>query len=63
MFSGIVGVEKPDPRIYKIALEMAGNIAPEEALHIGDSMRKDYTPARSVRMNVLLLDPVQDGRR
>ena len=63
MFSGIAGVEKPDPRIYKIALEMAGNIAPEEALHIGDSMRKDYTPARSVRMNVLLLDPVQDGRR
>jgi len=63
VFSGIVGVEKPDPRIYKIALEMAGNIAPEEALHIGDSMRKDYTPARSVRMNVLLLDPVQDGRR
>ena len=56
MFSGIAGVEKPDPRIYKIALEMAGNIAPEEALHIGDSMRKDYTPARSVGMHGLLLD-------
>ena len=56
MFSGIAGVEKPDPRIYKIALEMAGNIAPEEALHIGDSMRKDYTPARSVGMHALLLD-------
>ena len=56
MFSGIVGVEKPNPRIYKIALEMAGNIAPEEALHIGDSMRKDYTPARSVGMHALLLD-------
>lgn len=56
VFSGVVGVEKPDPRIYKIALEMAGNVAPEEALHIGDSMRKDYTPARSIGMHALLLD-------
>ena len=56
MFSGIVGVEKPDPMIYKIALEMAGNVAPEEALHIGDSFRKDYVPARSIGMHALLLD-------
>ncbi|KAG6508964.1 hypothetical protein ZIOFF_034347 [Zingiber officinale] len=56
VFSGIVGVEKPDPRIYEIALEMAGNIAPDEALHIGDSMRKDYIPARSVGMRSILLD-------
>jgi FMN phosphatase YigB (HAD superfamily) len=56
VFSGVVGVEKPDPRIYKLALEMAGNIAPEEALHIGDSMRKDYNPARSIGMHALLLD-------
>lgn len=56
MFSGLEGVEKPDPRIYKIALERAGNIAPEETLHIGDSMRKDYVPAKSVGMNALLLD-------
>jgi FMN phosphatase YigB (HAD superfamily) len=56
VFSGIVGVEKPDPTLFKIALEMAGNIAPEEALHIGDSMRKDYVPARSIGMHALLLD-------
>ncbi|XP_008812446.2 haloacid dehalogenase-like hydrolase domain-containing protein 3 [Phoenix dactylifera] len=56
VFSGLVGVEKPDPRIYEIALEKAGNIAPEEALHIGDSMRKDYIPARSVGMHALLVD-------
>lgn len=56
MFSGLEGVEKPDPRIYEIALERAGNIAPEEALHIGDSMRKDYLPAKSVGMHALLLD-------
>lgn len=56
VFSGIVGVEKPDPKIYQIALEKAGNVAPEEVLHIGDSMRKDYIPARSVGMHAVLLD-------
>ncbi|KAL0442294.1 UNVERIFIED_CONTAM: Rhythmically expressed2 protein [Sesamum latifolium] len=56
VFSGLEGVEKPDPRMYQIALERAGNIAPEEALHIGDSMRKDYLPAKSVGMHALLLD-------
>lgn len=29
-----------------IALEKAGQIAPEEALHIGDSMGKDYLPTK-----------------
>lgn len=56
VFSGLEGVEKPDPRIYKIALEKAGNVSPEEVLHIGDSMRKDYMPAKSVGMHALLLD-------
>lgn len=49
-------MEKPDPRIYEIALERAGNISPGEALHIGDSMRKDYVPAKSIGMHALLLD-------
>nr|DAD48817.1 TPA_asm: hypothetical protein HUJ06_018754 [Nelumbo nucifera] len=56
VFSGLEGVEKPDPRIYEIALQKAGNIAPEEALHIGDSFRKDYMPAKSIGMHALLLD-------
>lgn len=56
MFSGLEGVEKPDPRIYKIALERAGNLEPDKVLHIGDSMRKDYVPAKSIGMHALLLD-------
>ncbi|GER32842.1 haloacid dehalogenase-like hydrolase domain-containing protein [Striga asiatica] len=56
VFSGLEGIEKPDPKMYEIALERAGNIAPEEALHIGDSMRKDYLPAKAVGMHALLLD-------
>ncbi|EMS65319.1 Haloacid dehalogenase-like hydrolase domain-containing protein 3 [Triticum urartu] len=56
VFSGVAGVEKPDRRIYEMALEAAGGVAPEEALHIGDSMSKDYAPARAVGMHALLLD-------
>jgi FMN phosphatase YigB (HAD superfamily) len=57
VFSGIEGIEKPDPRIFTLALERAGNnIAPEEVLHIGDSMRKDYVPAKSIGMHALLVD-------
>ncbi|XP_042504362.1 haloacid dehalogenase-like hydrolase domain-containing protein 3 isoform X2 [Macadamia integrifolia] len=56
VFSGLEGVEKPDPRIYEIALDKAGKIAPEDTLHIGDSFRKDYLSAKSVGMHALLLD-------
>ncbi|EPS68053.1 hypothetical protein M569_06719 [Genlisea aurea] len=57
VFSGLEGVEKPDRRIYEIALERGGkNVRPDEALHIGDSYRKDYLPSREVGMNAILLD-------
>jgi len=56
VFSGIDGVEKPNPKIYEIALQKAGNIHASEVLHIGDSFRKDYIPARSTGMHALLLD-------
>lgn len=57
VFSGIEGVEKPDPEIFKIALLRAGSdILPEQALHIGDSLRKDFVPAASLGMHALLLD-------
>lgn len=56
VFSGIEGVEKPDPEIFKIAVKAAGNICPEQILHIGDNLRKDYQPARSLGMRALLID-------
>ncbi|CAN6237277.1 unnamed protein product [Urochloa humidicola] len=56
VFSGVAGVEKPDRRIYEAALEAAGGVAAAEALHIGDSLRKDYAPARGLGMHALLLD-------
>ncbi|KAG0627042.1 hypothetical protein M758_2G170000 [Ceratodon purpureus] len=59
VFSGIVGFEKPDPRIFEIALQKAGGVAPDQTLHIGDSLRKDYLPARSLGMHSLLIDRFQ----
>lgn len=50
-------MEKPNPEIFKIALSRAGsNILPEEALHIGDSLRKDFVPAATLGMHSLLLN-------
>ena len=34
------GIQKPDPRIYRIAIEEAGCM-PSEILHVGDSVRSD----------------------
>lgn len=55
VISGVVGVEKPDPRIYKLALEQAG-VEAGRAVHIGDSPANDVEPAREVGINAVLLD-------
>jgi putative hydrolase of the HAD superfamily len=55
VISGFVQIEKPDPRIYELALEKAG-VAADEALHVGDSPRLDVEPARSVGMHTVLID-------
>jgi REG-2-like HAD superfamily hydrolase len=55
VISGIEGVEKPNPKIYERALEVAG-VAPEAAVHIGDSPTMDIEPAASVGIRTILLD-------
>ena len=55
VISGIEGLEKPDPEIYRRALERAG-VAAESAVHIGDSPKMDVEPASSVGMKTILLD-------
>jgi putative hydrolase of the HAD superfamily len=51
-----VGVEKPDPRIFRLALERAG-CAPHEAVHVGDLYSVDVQGARAVGLAAILLDP------
>ncbi|MBZ0159524.1 MAG: HAD family hydrolase [bacterium] len=54
--SRLVGVEKPDPRIFQIALDQVG-ISPAEALYIGDLYSIDVVGARAAGMGAILLDP------
>lgn len=45
--SAVVGVRKPDPAIFGLGVEALG-LKPEEVLVVGDSLRKDILPARSL---------------
>lgn len=54
--SGVVGVEKPDPRIFQVALDRFG-IAPGRALHLGDMFATDVLGARAAGLRVALIDP------
>jgi HAD superfamily hydrolase (TIGR01549 family) len=53
--SYVVGVEKPDPAIFRIALDRLG-AAPEEAVFLGDVPSVDVAGARAAGMTALLLD-------
>ena len=54
--SGEVGVEKPDPRIFQIALDRLG-VSAAEALYVGDLYEVDVVGARAAGLDVVLLDP------
>jgi FMN phosphatase YigB (HAD superfamily) len=51
-FSNEVGVPKPDPRIFQVALE-AIDTPPENAAHVGDLLRTDVYGARSIGMKTV----------
>jgi putative hydrolase of the HAD superfamily len=54
--SALVGVEKPDPRIFAAALERL-DVPPGEALYVGDIYEVDVVGARAAGMAVALVDP------
>ena len=54
--SGVVGIEKPDPRIFRIALDHFG-VAPERAFHLGDVFATDVLGARAAGIRCALIDP------
>ena len=49
------GVEKPDPRIFEIALARSG-AAPESTIHVGDLYQVDVVGARAAGLRGVLLD-------
>jgi len=54
--SAVVGVEKPDPRIFRLGLEQA-RVPAEAALYVGDLYSVDVVGARSAGLDAVLLDP------
>jgi putative hydrolase of the HAD superfamily len=54
--SSVVGVEKPDPRIFHLGLREAG-VAPAEAVYVGDLYSVDVLGARAAGLDGILLDP------
>lgn len=53
--SGIVGVEKPHPDIFKAALENTGATA-EESVYVGDVYSVDFLGATAVGMQAVVFD-------
>jgi putative hydrolase of the HAD superfamily len=51
-----VGVEKPDMRIFELALERAG-VEPHQAAYVGDLYSVDVRGARAAGLQGILLDP------
>lgn len=56
--SGAVGLAKPDPAFFRVAIDRA-EVRPREALMVGDSYRADVLGARAAGMDAVLLD--RDG--
>jgi putative hydrolase of the HAD superfamily len=54
--SGVVGVAKPDPAIFRPALEALGT-DPARTLYIGDTVHADVRGAQAAGMRVVQLDP------
>lgn len=55
--SHLVGVEKPDPRIFHLALAACGAV-PAETVFVGDIYEIDVRGARNAGITPLLLDPL-----
>ena len=54
--SSVVGVEKPDPRIFHLGLREAG-VEADEAAYVGDLYSVDVLGARAAGLEGILLDP------
>lgn len=55
VISGAVGIEKPDRRIFRLALDRLG-LPPERVLYVGDTPKADVEPAVALGMGALLID-------
>lgn len=54
--SALVGVEKPDPKIFEMALNIC-KISASNAIHLGDTVATDVDGANAARIRTALIDP------
>jgi putative hydrolase of the HAD superfamily len=54
--SHVVGVEKPDPRIFHLALEALG-VDPSRSIYIGDTVKFDVLGAQGAGLHPVHFDP------
>jgi putative hydrolase of the HAD superfamily len=55
--SQLIGIEKPDPRPFLMALEALGE-SPPNCIHVGDSLHSDVVGAIGVGMAAMHIDPL-----
>jgi putative hydrolase of the HAD superfamily len=55
--SAVVGVAKPDPEIFRLALDALGVPAGGAVLHVGDSLRYDVAGALAAGLQPVHMDP------
>ena len=55
VISGVEGIEKPDPRIFRLALDRAG-VEASDAAYVGDSPEFDVDPPAALGMFPILVD-------
>jgi len=55
VISGVEGLEKPDPAIFRLAMDRAG-VSPERSVYVGDNPEFDVEPALALGMLPVLID-------
>jgi len=60
--SSELGADKPDPLIYRRALQLGG-VGPNEALHVGDDPERDWKGAAAAGLQVFQLDRKKNSLR
>jgi putative hydrolase of the HAD superfamily len=60
--SALVGIEKPDPRIFQAALQALG-VLPEETLFVGDLYEVDVIGARAAGIEAVLIETLPSPGR
>jgi putative hydrolase of the HAD superfamily len=58
--SQVVGVEKPDARIFEFALPHFAEFVPKRIAYVGDSVAMDIVSSRAAGLHSILIDPYND---